>query len=59
MAEKKKLVARPASERGAVITKAEFVGLMVLLAQKDRAKYRELRAQGWAGAIPLKSECPN
>lgn len=47
------------SAAGPVVTKGEFVALMALLAKKDRARYRELRALGWAGAIPLKSESPN
>lgn len=41
------------------VTKAEFVGLMTLLGQKDREKYRELRELGWSEAIPPESESPN
>jgi hypothetical protein len=58
MADDKKLPAR-AGSGSAPVSKAEFVGLMTLLAKKDRAKYRELRAQGWAGAISPESDCPN
>jgi hypothetical protein len=58
MAADKKLPSR-ADDGSAPVSKAEFVGLMTLLAKKNRAKYRELRAQGWAGAIPSESEHPN
>ncbi|MGE0206109.1 MAG: hypothetical protein AB7E70_19635 [Hyphomicrobiaceae bacterium] len=46
------------------VSKAEFVWLMVQLAEADRDKYRELRAQGWdlverTGGAQRKSELPN
>jgi len=46
------------------VTKAEFVWLMVQLAEADRAKYRELRKKGWAvvaqaGSIRSESAIPN
>lgn len=41
------------------VSKAEFVGLMVLLAQRDRARYRQLREFGWSEAISPESEIPN
>lgn len=46
------------------VSKAEFVWLMVQLAEADREKYREIRAQGWAlveqfGHLAQKSEFPN
>lgn len=46
------------------VSKAEFVWLMVRLAETDREKYRELRAMGWDfveqnGPVPQKSELPN
>lgn len=41
------------------VSKVEFVWVMSLLAKHDREKYRELRARGWAAAIPIKSEFPN
>lgn len=46
------------------VTKAEFVWLMVQVAEIDREKYRELRARGWSHArarrhMGGKSEFPN
>jgi hypothetical protein len=41
------------------VSKAEFVGLMAVLGQKDRETYRKLRELGWNAAIPLESDCPN
>lgn len=41
------------------VSKAEFVGLMVLVGLKDRPKYREMRERGWNEAIPPESESPN
>jgi hypothetical protein len=58
MADDKKLLRRD-RDASAPVSKAEFVGLMTLLGQKDRAKYRELRAIGWDGAIPRESDIPN
>ena len=41
------------------MSKAEFVGLLVVLGMKDREHYRELREVGWQEAIPPVSESPN
>jgi hypothetical protein len=46
------------------VTKAEFVWLMIQLAEADRAKFRELRELGWreaieAGSVLPKSDSPN
>ena len=46
-------------EESPPVSKAEFVGLMVLLGQRDRERYRELRELGWSEAIPPESETPN
>lgn len=50
------------AEQNKPVSKAEFVGLMTLLAKRDRPRYRELRELGWNEAIPRtisKSESPN
>jgi len=46
------------------VSKAEFVWLMVQLAEANRAEFRKLREHGWnqaaeAGSAPLKSEQAN
>lgn len=39
-------------------SKAEFIGLLVVLGMRDRPKYREMRERGWIEAIP-DSDFPN
>lgn len=41
------------------VSKAEFVGLMVVLGMRDRVRYRKLRETGWLEAIPQQSDYPN
>lgn len=41
------------------VNKGEFMALLALLGQRDRAAYRQLRALGWSEARSPKSECPN
>lgn len=41
------------------VSKVMFVSMMLLLAEVDPERYRELRARGWAQAAADKSDAPN
>lgn len=41
------------------VNKGEFMALLALLGQRNRAAYRALRDLGWSEARSTKSESPN